>query len=243
LNINTEVDKVHYDYILLELDKHSNVCNACKENMPDVLNKMFTSNEIANVIQSLKNNKAPGVDGIVTEMIKAGCDILLPNLTDHFNLILRKGHFPSTWAQALFMPLHKKGSKNDINNYRGIALLNVIGKIFTKCLTIRLTEFYALENLFFEEQAGFRERRSTIDQIFILQTCVNKYLSKPKGRMYCAFIDFTKAFDSVSHDFLFYKLITDGVHGDFLKVIMSMYRKLKSCVLVENGKYCSDFFV
>jgi len=242
LNINIDVDKRHHDYILLELEKHSYYCNACNENTPEVLNNSFTGNEITNVIHSLKNNKAPGIDGLVIEMIKTGSDILLPFLVELFNLVLRKGHFPSKWSQALLMPLHKKGSKNDVNNYRGIALLNVIGKIFTKCLTLRLTKYYVQEKLFFEEQAGFREGRSTIDQIFVLQTCVNKYLSKPNGRMYCAFIDFTKAFDSVSHDFLFYKLIIDGVHGNFLHVIKSMYSKLESCVLVENGKYCSESF-
>ena len=86
---------------------------------------------------------------------------------------------------------------------------------------------------FYEEQTGFREKYCTVDQIFVLNSIVQKYLSRPKGRFYCAFVDFSTAFDCIHHNLLFYALVKKGVHGNFIKVIQSMYKSLKSCVLLK----------
>ena len=88
---------------------------------------------------------------------------------------------------------------------------------------------------FYEEQAGFREKYCTVDQIFVLNSVVQKYLSRPKGRFYCAFVDFSTAFDCIQHNLLFYALVKKGVHGNFIKVIQSMYKSLKSCVKTPQG--------
>ena len=122
----------------------------------------------------------------------------------------------------------KKGPKNDPGNYRGISLLSVIGKVFTKILNARLSEWANIQNMLYEEQA---------DQIFVLQSLVQKYLSRSKGRFYCLFIDFSKAFDSIPHNFLWFKLINDGIHGKILHVIKSMYQQLSSSILCAEGGY------
>ena len=73
-----------------------------------------------------------------------------------------------------------------------------------------------VENIIAECQAGFRQGRSTIDQIFILKTIVDKYLFRKKGRFYCMFVDFSKAFDTVNRDYLIYTVIKQGMHGKML---------------------------
>jgi len=224
LNIHADVDVGHRNSIKSSLLRHSDNCDLCVVNNPLCLNSNFTYQEISDVLRTFACNKAAGPDGVVMEMLKAGKDILLPLFILLFNLILKDGNFPAEWSKAMLIPLYKKGSVNDVNNYRGIALLNVIGKLFTKCLTVRLTKYYVNEDLLFEEQAGFRVGRSTVDQLFTLQTCVTMYLSRQGGRVYCAFIDFSKAFDSVSHDHLFFKLIKDGVHGDFLSSYVNEFK-------------------
>ena len=133
------------------------------------------------------------------------------------------------------MSLHKIGSPNVPSNYRGISLLNVMGKIFTKVLNNRLVMWGNVYSKFYEEQAGFREKYCTVDQIFLLNSVVQKYLSRPKGRFYCAFVDFSTAFDGIQHNLLFYALVKKGVHGNFIKVIQSMYKSLKSCVKTPQG--------
>ena len=61
--------------------------------------------------------------------------------------------------------------------------------------------------------AGFRKGKSTIDHIFVLQSLIDKYLYKEKGRFYFVFVDFSKAFDLVPHCHLFYSLLNEDPHG------------------------------
>ena len=143
--------------------------------------------------------------------------------------------FPSAWGKAMICTLYKGGDVNLPKNYRGISLLSVIGKLFTYILNARLVKWAEDENVYYEEQAGFRKGYSTTDQIFNLSIMVNKYLSKKKGRMYVAFIDFSCAFDSVPHLFLITQLLRRGVHGRILCVIKSMYNNLKACVKTNSG--------
>ncbi len=67
-----------------------------------------------------------------------------------------------------------------------------------------------------------------------------KYLSKQRGRFYVSFVDFSRAFDSIPYCHLWYQLITEGIHGNILKVLISMYSNLKSCVKTQNG--LTEFF-
>ena len=99
------------------------------------------------------------------------------------------------------MPLYKdKGSLNDPDNYRGITLLSCVGKLFTAVLNDRVTKYLDAVGGIGDEQAGFRQGHSTIDHIFALHAILNIYLSAGK-RVYCAFIDYKKAFDFVDRVF------------------------------------------
>ena len=91
------------------------------------------------------------------------------------------------------------------------------------------------KNIIAECQAGFRQGRSTIDQIFILKTIVDKYLFHKKGRFYCMFVDFSKAFDTVNRDYLIYTLIKQGMHGKMLKLVREIYSKVKATVQTKDG--------
>ena len=84
-------------------------------------------------------------------------------------------------------------------------------------------------NIISDSQFGFRKGLSTIDAIFVLQSLVNKYLSDKK-RIYCCFIDFQKAFDSVDRVKLWHKLFQIGIQGKMLKIIKSLYNNVKCCV-------------
>ena len=90
-------------------------------------------------------------------------------------------------------------------------------------------------NKFVEAQCGYRQNRSTFDNIFSLMGIIQKYISKKKGRLYCLFIDFSAAFDSVRHEMLWYALMKQGVHGNILNVLKSMYSKLQTSIIVPNG--------
>ena len=86
------------------------------------------------------------------------------------------------------------------NNYRGISLTDCICKTFVKILAKRFSVWCDGFERIDEAQAGFRKGYSTTDNSFILMSLVQKYLSKKKGRVYCIFVDFEKAFDNVIHE-------------------------------------------
>jgi hypothetical protein len=103
----------------------------------------------------------------------------------------------------------------------------------------RLTLFLDENGIFGEEQAGFRKTFSTRDHLFVLRNVIDLYLSKGR-RLYCAFIDYRKAFDSIDRIYLWCKLIDSDIHGKLFNVIVNMYSKAKSCVK-HDGKL-SGFF-
>ena len=86
-----------------------------------------------------------------------------------FNLVLKSGVVPSDWCIGMIIPFFKnKGSVDDVNNYRGITLLSVLGKFFTSALNSRLSAYLGVSALG-EDQAGFREGCSTLNHIFVNQ--------------------------------------------------------------------------
>ena len=87
---------------------------------------------------------------------------------------------------------------------------------------------------------GYRIDRSTTDHIFTLYDLIQKYFSKSKGIFYCTCVDFSRAFDSIPHTHLWYRLVENGIHGKLLHVLQSIYYQLKSCIKIPQG--LSDYF-
>ena len=114
-----------------------------------------------------------------------------------FNVIFDSGLFPDTWTKGIIIPIHKHGPKDNPENYRGITLLPIFSKIYISVINKRITNWADENDKINEAQAGFRAGYSTIDNIFTLYATIQKYTSKRKGKLYVAFLDFKKAFDSV----------------------------------------------
>ena len=83
------------------------------------------------------------------------------------------------------------------DNYRGVSLLSIISKCYTSILNKQLYAWLEDNNKIAAEQAGLRKNYSTVDHIFVLNAIVKKILEKRAAKMYVAFKDFRKAFDSV----------------------------------------------
>ena len=82
----------------------------------------------------------------------------------------------SVWSVGEMVPLHKKGDKSYVDTYRGITLLRTLGKLFTRLLNNRLTDWAETYSVFTEPQAGFREKMSTVDNIFVLHGLITYFL-------------------------------------------------------------------
>lgn len=88
------------------------------------LNVEITLSEIKKAVRQLKLGRSGGADMFINEFLYYGNDVLLNTLHVMFNNIFKVGYFPAQWSEGLVVPLHKKGSLNDVNNYRGITLLS-----------------------------------------------------------------------------------------------------------------------
>ena len=141
-------------------------------------------------------------------------------MTKLFNTIFDKGIYPSEWAKAIIIPIHtKKGNIHSVDNYRGVSLLRIISKCCTSVLITRLYTWLEENQRIVETQAGFRRNYSTIDQIFNLYAIAQKCVNKKGQKLYVAFVDFRKAFDSVRHDKLLQAVQQEGVKGKFFASI------------------------
>ena len=103
-------------------------------------------------------------------------------------------------------PIYKnKGDPTLPENYRPITLLSCLGKLFTCILCNRLENYASEITLINESQCGFRKQYSTIDHIISLQFLSHTLMSSKK-KLFCAFVDFKQAFDTVWRNGLWSKL-------------------------------------
>ena len=91
--------------------------------------------------------------------------------------------YPASWAKGIIVPVPKKGDLSDANNYRGITLTSIFSKIFSIMLDNRLRTWAESNDIIHDCQYGFRQRRSTIDLIFILSSIVNKVIKQERRKL------------------------------------------------------------
>jgi sorting nexin-29 len=157
-----------------------------------------------------------------------------------FNVIFDNGIMPSIWLIWMIKPIYKnKGDKFDPKNYRPITIVSCLGKLVIAILNERLNAFSESFSVISENQYGFRQGYSTSDNLFTLQSFI-EILKCKKKRMYCAFIDFIKAFDTVWRAGFWHKMLLNNINGKMYDVIFNMYCNIKSCIVFNNCK--SDYF-
>ena len=201
----------------------------------EMVDSPITENEIKHAIKSLKSNKACGPDRITNEMLKFGVHSLLTSLCKVFNSVFTSGLYPSKWSTSYTSTIHKKVPKTDPSNYRGISITSCVSKLYSSILNSRLTLFLDNNNIINDNQSGFRKKRRIADNLFILKTALNKYLSSMNKTLYLCFVGFNKAFDCVWRDGLLVKLLRHGVGGKFYGSVKQMYLNTISAVKINNS--------
>ena len=94
----------------------------------------ITVSEVRKALKELKSNKATGVDGIPSHLLKDGSDALASPLSAIFNLTIQQNVIPAEWKKAKVTPLHKSGTKDDPRNYRPISVLPVVSKVLERLI-------------------------------------------------------------------------------------------------------------
>ena len=156
--------------------------------------------EITKIITNLDPKKATGPFSIPNKILMILKDEISMILTEIFNLSLTSGKFIDKLKMTRVIPLYKnKGSEQDKSNYRSIALLSNIDKIFEKLIHQRFVSFLEKNDAIFERQFGFCEKHSTTHNLITITETIRKHLDG--GEFSCAvFLDLQKAFDSVDHE-------------------------------------------
>ena len=132
------------------------------------------------------------------------------------------------------------GNLDQADNYRGVSLSHVISRCYTSIRNRRIYTWLEETCSIVENQAGFRKNYSTTYQIFNVYAVVQTCLSENGQKLYAAFVDFKKAFDSVHHDTLLEVVYNEGVKGNIFRALKSMYNSFVSCARINNE--CCGFF-
>jgi hypothetical protein len=198
---------------------------------PDNLyfNRPISKEEVLLALRKLKFKKAAGPDGLVGEVFRYGSDIVAPFFVRFLNKLFDSGIFPENWTESIIVTLYKKGNVNDPGNYRGISISDISSKVYGTIINKRIQVWAQENDITGEFQAGFKPGYSTIDNIFVLMACVQKQFALNR-KLYVAFIDFEKAFDSINRNLLWPILDKNGIKGKLFRCIKSMYSNVKARV-------------
>jgi len=191
----------------------------------------ITIKEVENALKKMKHNKAPGPDGITTDLIRIGGTPVTEFLTKIFNKIMTTKQIPKEWKEAKMIIIFKKGDPKDIKNYRPISLLAHTYKIFTRILQNRMEK--VLDENQPREQAGFRKGYSTVDHIHTLSQILEK-ANEYNIPLSVGFIDYEKAFDSIEHFAIFEALRNMGISETYIKIIEDMYTDATAVINIDE---------
>ena len=192
-----------------------------------------TEQEVLQKLKSLNVNKSTGADEIHGKLLYELRYELVKPLTHLFNLSLRSGAVPQDWREANVTPLHKKGSKFQVNNYRPVSLTSVVGKIVEGIVKQRLVSHLEEHSLIKDSQHGFLRGRSCLTNLldFLEDTTKELDQGSPVDIVY---LDFSKAFDKVSHIRLVKKLAAHGIGGCMLEWIQSWLKNRRQRVFIDG---------
>ena len=207
------------------------------EDILDIDTGPFTINEVKEAIEKTRSGKAPGDDHINAELLKSDIGTSTSQLYELFNNVKEHCEVPSDWKRSIITKVPKKGDLTICDNSRGISLLSVPGKIFGRILIERMRK--GVDAKLRQEQAGFRKGRGTTEQIFILRNIIEQSIEWQTS-LYINFVDFSKAFDSLSRSKLWAILRNYGIPFEIIRLIQEIYEGSSSCVLDNGAK--SEWF-
>jgi len=193
----------------------------------------ITAPEVVKAISSVKS-KSVGTDSIPIGFIRMLLPFVLPVITRICNSIITKSSFPVHWKTAKVLPRHKKSRHHTLNDYRPISILPSISKVLERMVKWQISEHLKENDLLFEFQSGFRAGYSTASALLKVTNDIRTNLSKNVATV-LLLLDFSKAFDSVSHRLLLSKLKARfGFTADAARLIES-YLSGRSQSVCVNG--------
>ena len=209
-----------------------------KPQFPKIKEIHICEKGVTKLLKELKVNSASGPDDISNRILKHSAEELSPVLTFIFRQSLTNGILPSDWLKANVVPMYKKSDKQQAENYRPVSLTSVCCKIMEHVLCKHLRNHLDRCNILTKFQHGFRRHHSCETQLLITLDDILKNYDQ-KHQLDIIILDFSKAFDKVSHNLLLTKLYSMGVSGAVHKWISAFLHNRTQRVVV-NGVFSDD---
>lgn len=195
----------------------------------------ISTSAVKNKLKLLKNSKSAGPDGFHPRVLKETADTISAPLAIIFRKSVTEGELPQQWKDANIAPVHKKGSRNAVENYRPISLTSVIGKILESVVRDSLLEHLCENDILCDAQHGFLPGRSCVTQLLEVMELWTSSLDSGR-EVDTIYLDFCKAFDSVPHERLLSKLRSYGITGNLEKWFCAFLTGRRQRVVVK-GKF------
>ena len=151
-----------------------------------------------------------------------------------FNISLTSGVLPSAWKKAIIIPIFKKGDKSSSANYRPISLTSIICKIMESIIKDSILSYLNKNNLIYSKQYGFMPKKSTNTQLLRYFNDMSSHILKG-SQVDSIYLDYSKAFDSIVHSKLLFKLEKYGIAGNLLLWLTSFLSNRLQTVKVNNS--------
>ena len=193
--------------------------------------------EVVQAVRMLKCGKTPGLDGVPEELIQNSGPVSIRVLLELCTQIWNSLKWPDAWKKQEIVMIHKTGNTKECTNYRTITLLSHASKVLLIRILKRMR--VKIEQELPDEQAGFRRGRGTADMLVALQILIEKML-EVNGQAFIVFIDYSKAFDSISQTQLFDILSEMGFPKHLVSLLEALYID-QLAVIRWNGSHTNAF--
>ena len=195
-----------------------------------------TVSEIREQLKGMANKKAADSKGIVVELLKESSDHFLELIATIFTDVLDpNAEVPAAWQETQIKVLFKKGEPTLPENYRPIAIIRALYKLFAKILCGRIKNILDDEQSC--DQAGFRAGYSCDDHLFVI-SILSERMREFNLPLWVVAVDFQKAFDSVNHGSLWQALREQNVPNIYILMLQRLYRgqtaKIQTDVLSKD---------
>ncbi|CAI5459467.1 unnamed protein product [Closterium sp. Yama58-4] len=197
----------------------------------EILSADWSEQEVKKAFAAMAKNKSPGGDGLPKELFEAHWDLLGESFMALVKSFEASATLPSATKEAVTILLHKKGEKDELNNYCPITLLNFTYKVLARVVADRMKS--VLHLVIYPEQYGFIPGRRLSDAVALVADVIDAAKNGDED-WYLLLVDFQKAFDSVSRNFLFEVLARMGFPDRFVGWVRGLHENTSTKLLV-NG--------
>ena len=198
-----------------------------------IYNEPFSTKEFHHALMSTSES-APGQDLMTYSMIKNCHTTMHQAILNSFNKIFSEETFPEKWKTAIIIPIPKPNKDSTLpKNYRPIALINCLTKLFERMVNLRMMWFLETNNIICRQQSGFRRNRGTTDNIAQLEQDLNNAISH-RSHTIAVFFDLAKAYDSAWRYGIVKRMYEAGLRGHLPVFVRNFLHDRKIRVRIGN---------